>query len=865
MSPSSKESRLTSLLLIIAAVGIILVFYGRLILFPNTFYSGDTARGYLPERTSLSSALKGGTLPWWEPKLGIGYPLLAEGETGALYPFTLLIALILPPSISLTFTLLFHLVLASLGLYLWLCKNQVNRIASLAGAVIFTLGGFLASHNGHLSIITVAAWLPWLLYASLGLAYSQQTREILLFSLLLGLLVALQFLAGHAQVSLLILVFSGLYGLYLGIEIIRRDSGAHSFPWIKVVLWLCALLAGTALASPQLAASWQLSQLSNRAGGLDPAYFTSFSFHPLLLATYISPYLRGNPYPNGSVELIGYIGFLPLVFAGIGLWRSPKRFKWYLAALAIVGVLMAFGRWNPIYPLLLRIPVFNLFRVPARFLLWTSLGLAGLAALGLETVLNSTRFLSQKQRWWMPTIVTAALLCILVLLFTSPSADSLVTLWRWLPLAFTALTITLFLLQQHLTRATWLILASCTILVDLLGFNQVLNLTYNQTQPIAQVQTAPRVAYWLAQDKSLYRIYTKEEILPIEAVQKGSLYPNYALTYGYSSANLYMPLLPVLYQDYVNNLDAQRLNALNVRYYLVPQLLPVDEASELYDVFDPYANLPYGRWLEIEPTRIYSIELVSYLSHSADLNPGDLTANIILQTTAGQEINLPVRAGYESAEWAYERSDVARSIKYPQPPVATTFPARSGYPPEDHLGHTYLASWTLDSLDIQAVYLQAVMPEAYVRLEQIILHSSQGQELLLNHLLGLGDHRIAYRSEDVLVYRNQDALPRAFTITSKDVSLESGNLILNRDLASLQEARIIVYEPQEVSLQVTMQEPGYLVLADMAYPGWKVWVDNEQGSIITADSLFRAVALPPGTHTVVFRYQFNLWDALRGQ
>src|SRR5690606_22878145 len=128
----------------------------------------------------------------------------------------------------------------------------------------------------------------------------------------------------------------------------------------------------------------------------------------------------------------------------------------------------------------------------------------------------------------------------------------------------------------------------------------------------------------LAQDTDLYRLYIKDEIVPAPSVQRASLYPNTSLTYGIPSANLYLPLTPARYQAALRDVTPQILNHWNVRYYLIPQLLPVDAASELYDVLNPFSALPYDTWLPLPSLALEEVVAESYLSHAADLPNGTL-------------------------------------------------------------------------------------------------------------------------------------------------------------------------------------------------------------------------------------------------
>ncbi len=57
-----------------------------------------------------------------------------------------------------------------------------------------------------------------------------------------------------------------------------------------------------------------------------------------------------------------------------------------------------------------------------------------------------------------------------------------------------------------------------------------------------------------------------------------------------------------------------------------------------------------------------------------------------------------------------------------------------------------------------------------------------------------------------------------------------------------------------VELQIEAPEGGWAVLHDVWYPGWQASVDGEPAALYAADGLFRAVWVPDGEHTVVFRY-----------
>jgi uncharacterized membrane protein YfhO len=62
------------------------------------------------------------------------------------------------------------------------------------------------------------------------------------------------------------------------------------------------------------------------------------------------------------------------------------------------------------------------------------------------------------------------------------------------------------------------------------------------------------------------------------------------------------------------------------------------------------------------------------------------------------------------------------------------------------------------------------------------------------------------------------------------------------------------YDINEITLSVETSENGILVLSEVYYPNWKVFVDDVEKPMLRCDYSLRGVAIEKGNHIVVFKY-----------
>jgi len=636
-----------------------------------------------------------------------------------------------------------------------------------------------------------------------------------------------------------------------------------------------ALILGTLIASAQLLPTFEFTQQSARAGGVDQDFFTTFSYNPLYLALLGAPLLRGNPFPNTSVEVVAYVGTLPLLLTIVAVILKREREIWFWVLLALGALLLAFGGNTPLYPALRALPFFNLFRVPARFLFPFAFALALLAGFGFDALSAKTYQSKMFRNALVAFVITFVLALVILILVNVLGVDAWLDAWRGLPILFSSLALLLVLRATQMDRVFFTVSALGLTLIDLMAFSAVYAQTFNQIAPRVEIFPRPRVLEHLSLQNH-ERVLTSEWILPWTSVMNESLFPNLNAAHNVTAAHGYTPLTPRNTREFLTDPSPVMLNKLGVRYYLIPQLLPVDPKTEAADVFNPFRVDPISAPLEFSIVDSDSIEIESSLAQSAELPNGAVVAEVVLTDESGKEYRVQLLAGRDTAEWAYERSDVLKTIKHARPEIAATFPARSAFPIEEHVGHTFRTRLNFADAPAPIVKLR-VEPKinaGQLHIQNIALLNGDAA-IELAPLLGKGRHALVYRSEDVAVFENRDAARRAFiTHNVKRVDDAEAFRQLRSPLPNAEiyvaegpefetdvgqgfneRADIILYEPERVVIDAKLDSEGYLVLADAWDAGWTVLVDGAPAPMTRADVIFRAVLLQEGSHRVEFLYR----------
>ena len=724
--------------LLLAAL--VTAFFWKALLTDRVLAGYDLSTYFYPYRQYAATVLSRGNLPLWNPFLFLGVPFLANQQTAVLYPPNLLY-LMFATATGLALSIALHLLWAALGVYAF--ARQVSGLvwpAAVGAAVIFGLSGFLGAQVGHVNQVNAAAWLPWALLAT----HQLYTRRSVRWAIVLALVLALQFLAGHAQPSFLTLFTILLYWMghaawdWLGAAAARpaffsgtgdtdtglaarpldgagvdrapawfarcRDWLLHTTrrPLVALVLLGGAFGATAALAAPQILPMLQLTHHSIRQGGLSYNEATAFSLSP-------REFLAGMlPTPGGYVstaEFYGFIGVLAMALALLALAAAYRRpATWGFATLALAGLLLALGAYNPLYAVLFDfVPGFDLFRVPARWLLMYTFAASILAGIGIDWLATHTPSRAEARAVLLRFGAGVLLLALLVTAL-APLQHALAAELPLIWLGLTAASVGLILLALRAPRLVWLL----PPLLALELFWGSRHLEYNQAPPPMAYADPGPVSDALRADYAGGRVLSLASTAYAPGIEPqlreqfahlgaGSTYnllvtqkyfevmtPNVTQGFGIATVDGYdggvLPLdgyarmkdilqagasarPDTILRDQVRTVPPPRiLDLFGVTYVLRDKILDPWLDGVYYDTTfgqavnagQPSITLP-----NVPDTPANRIGIISYLTAAAALPQEETVAVLRVTTTDNRVIERPLQAGIHTAEGEYEKSQPA--------------------------------------------------------------------------------------------------------------------------------------------------------------------------------------------------------------
>lgn len=361
------------------------VYFFQPLFTSQVFYLRDLHFLFAHQRALWADLLRAGELPLWDPYHHAGMPFLGDVSNTFFYPSNLL-HFVFSPYQAVTLAAVVHVIGAAVAAYALARRLGLGAPAAfVAGAVYAYCGHNLSQANTLLRLLALPYLPLMLLFWQRFL--DEHRRRWLAAAAICG---ALQIFAGAPTV--IALSFATVLGWVLLEPGRRRRLGLSAW-------WLAAVVA---LAAVQLLPLFEMTAVSARGEGYTFADFAGWSLEPRQLPELVVPGFTGRVgghdwsgywgarlVDSGSPYVLSiYLGAGALALAVLGGFATAlgRRRRLYLAALAVLALLLALGRFFPLLELLYELPGASLFRFPVKFLFLATLPVALLAAAGLEAL-----------------------------------------------------------------------------------------------------------------------------------------------------------------------------------------------------------------------------------------------------------------------------------------------------------------------------------------------------------------------------------------------------------------------------------------------------------------------------------------------
>jgi hypothetical protein len=835
----------------------------------------DVGFQWVPFRAFMARALDAGMFPLWAPEVFAGFPFAAFSHTGVFYPPGWLL-LIGDYARAVNFFYPLHLMIAATGVYALGRSMGLSRLAAWLAALSYVLTGKPYYFIHFLPATCSNVWAPWLLVGAMGLLRGGGGRYFFLAAASLGLELA----GGDVESTSYALLFSGLF--------VALMAGPLGLRLARAPLLLAALVLGVALAAVQVLPLAEYSRHFARSQGVTLAYFRSRELPASMIWAALLP-LGGARYRPGQVldAPYFYLGALTVGLAVAAGLRRVGAGSGRLLALAGLAGLWSFGSIPVLDHLQYALPVLRSFGSPEQAYFVTQLLLVLLAGQAVDAAAagpaRTTMFIGAAALAFGACRVGATLVGVELL----PAPWSLLVI---------ALALMAYGLVQCGRKAPWgpraLVVAIAVFQVVDLYALAFLYLPSTRPDAVAYPEWLLRLAPRLSPAQGRTMMVSREGLTDPE------LFYHAGLALGFDAIDGWITVPPRDYAEFLaladpraarfvgGKLDHLGLNAeLRDGRFIDAGSMPLLDLLSLRFIVDRGLRLKFG-----SPSALF---LSPPEFRKRTLRPGLPSIFAAEQDDASTPAGFTAAPSHDESTYrlfitAGDRLRLAvpklASRSQPGAACALTVEAIAGATAEPLTGMTIAA---------------AAAPGAVSEAGQVPLDRWAGREIGLRFALDCPDAppdlAIAWPSPvivnpgkplqgveagpdrpDLLVYRNREALPRAWVaheaVTARDPEDELAQLKratreelgrkvwLRSDAGSYRgggavgtgedRAVMVSRRPGEEVYEVESRGPGLLLIADQYYPGWRASVRGHEAAVLRADHCLRAVPVPEGKSTV---------------
>jgi len=307
------------------------------------------------------------------------------------------------------------------------------------------------------------------------------------------------------------------------------------------------------------------------------------------------------------------------------------------------------------------------------------------------------------------------------------------------------------------------------------------------------------------------------------------------------------------------------MGALNVRYLLTDKLNDLWIDNAYYDMNFTTTVVP-GRRVDLVPPRPFEatgLGIVSFVVEGYLSPQGEQVAQVTVEGDDGRRERFILRFGVDTAQGDLEVPELRHQ------PARIASPWRT----REQAFH-YIATLPLKApLTVRRIEVIGLLNRGVWHVRALSLTDQRTGASVPVPLDGRFSQAA---SGDLKLYRLETEQPRVSIERAYRVEPDSGRALgaleqrggpvlleeppawskAERPGGVLQDGiEALEWTPERIVLRASVRSPALLYLRETHFPGWRVWVDGEEGKMLLANGIFRAVALSAGSHTVEFRYE----------